>query len=705
MRFRLVCVVATLVLAANASAATIDFDTQIIPILTKVGCNSGACHGAAAGRGNFHLSLLGANPAADYAAIVHEFQGRRVNLAEPDRSLVLAKPTGGLEHGGDMLLSLDSPAAELIREWISSGAKRAESRHLQQLQITPLHQVITEIPGRVRVQATAIYSETEAVDVTRWVSFTSTDTEAAQWNDEAFEIRVNRRGVHTLIARFLDRVVTVEVVVPFNEHPVDLSREPRVNYIDDHVLQTLTTLNVPPSELADDAEFLRRVQLDLVGRLPTRDAVNEFLSAPAEDKRMRWIDKLLASEDFADYWTLRFARWFGLHSFPNDSESVATCGDWLHTQISNGASIRSVAQQLLLATGDSHVVGPATFSRLAADPRAHAELVGRVFMGARIGCANCHNHPLDRWTQDDYHGLAAVFAKLDRGRVVRVLARGAVTNVRTNEPAIPRIPGTRDLDERGDHRAEVADWLLSDERLAFSEVMANRIWQAMFGRGLIDPTDDVRPTNPCTHPELLRELAADWRDHDYDLRQLLRRIANSRTYQRSHSSNNENQSDDRFYSHARSRPLPAEVLAEALSDVLDVQTSHITRVRFVTQLDPLKPAPELDLLGRCTRSSDCGEVIASPLGLTTRLHLMNGELLNDRLSHPQSRLHRGLSLHHTPVELVEEFYQSAFCRRPSADEAAYWQQQLANDDEAEQRRRLEDFVWSLLSSNQFITNH
>lgn len=682
----------------------IDFDTQIIPVLTKAGCNSGACHGAAAGRGGFHLSLWGSDPAADYDAIVHELEGRRVNRARPAESLIIAKPTGALSHEGGLRLEDGSPGEKRLLAWIAVGAPRQSARRLKQLEIIPTR-FVADAPGqKVAVRATARFDDGRAEDVTDWLVLTPADPAALAVDAQGAQVTIARRGQHVLMARFLDRVVPLQWTLPLADQPVDLSKEQRANFIDDAVLETLTLLRLPVSPAADDTTFLRRVTLDLTGTLPEKEQVESFLADRSIDKRTKLVDRLLDSKDFVDYWTFRFASLYRIHPQPNEKEGARAFHEWVRAQIRDHSSLDRMARSLLTATGDSHVLGPANFARIAGDARGQAELVSQVFLGARLQCANCHNHPLDRWTQDDYHGLAAVFARLERGRNVRVAARGAVTNPRTGEPAVPRIPGERFLPPARDGREALAEWLTAKDNPYFARAMVNRLWRAMFGRGLVDPTDDLRETNPATHPELLDRLAADFIEHGYDMRHTLRLIALSTTYARSSVATPANQADDRFYSHAYRRRLEPEVLADGLAQVTSVPDRYgdfPLGTKAVALFDASVPAPSLDILGRCSRAMSCeGPTTAG--GLPAKLHQLNGDLINRKIAAPEGRLHRLIAAGKNDREIIDDFFIRALGRPPSRVVRDYWRYRLASADKDERVAWLEDFVWSLLSCSEFL---
>lgn len=711
----------SLLMLAEQPLESPSFETDVIPVLSKAGCNSGACHGAAAGRGDFRLSLFGADPQADYDMIVHALEGRRINRRDAALSLLLQKPSEQVSHEGGRVLEEDSDAFRVLEIWIRSGALRGDSRHVIRLNVTTAENHVSNLAkgGTSQLTATvgeripfcvmAEFSDGSSEDVTSKTVFTSTDPAAVLMEDNTAVVL--RRGQHVVISRFLNQMVPIQLLVPISDQVVDLSSRSRNNFIDAQVVDLLTKLNIPASVPATDAEWLRRVTLDLTGRLPDRDAAAAFLNDSTMDKRKRMVDALLQSEGYGDVWTLRLGHLLRLHSLPNEPQLVSAGSIWLKQQLINDVGWESIARDVLTATGDSHETGPAAFSRMARDARDHAELAASAFLGVKLGCANCHNHPLDRWTQDDYHGFAAIFARLDRGQNVRILSRGAVTNLRTGEPAIPRIPGVRFLDERelsDDYRMAAANWLTKDDQQLFAKAIVNRLWQAMFGRGLVEPVDDLRDTNPASHPELLDQLANDFIAHRFSLKHMLKQMALSETYSASRDMVPGNEQDDRFYSRAFPRPLLPEVLFDAIADVTDVH-SHIpgppATSRAVMLIDPLTPFPAVDVLGRCNRADDCGEVIANTTTLTAQLHLLNGDLLNSRITHPDGRLHRLLAAGRSDRDIITEFYRAAWAVPPSDVQLARWLKQLQSEDAQEHRHRLEDFVWSLLSSHEFQTNH
>ena len=687
----------------------VDFHNQLIPVFTKHGCNSGACHGAAIGRGGFKLSLYGGDPSSDYEAIVRQLGGRRVNLSRPTESLIVLKPAEYVAHGGGTVIDYDSEAARLLITWIKQGAHPEALAHLERIEVTPKRTIAKHRGQIFDLRTLAFYDDGSKRDVTNWTVFRAEDPTAVEVDSESARARVLRRGRHIVVARYLNEVVPIEFVVPLSDLHVDLADEPQNNFIDAEVLETLAILGLPPSPIIDDSAFLRRASLDLTGRLPAKDVVDEMLANRKPNKHIRraLVDDFLFSDEFANYWTLQLAKLLRIRPQPNVTQGARTYHNWLADQVRSHLDYRQFARTLILSRGDSHQVGPANFYRTTKGPREQAEFVSELFMGSRLRCANCHNHPLDHWTQDDYHGMAAIFAQVEFGRVIKAKQNGRVIHPRTRQPAAQRIPGEQTLvgDANGG-REQLAEWLTDDSNPYFAKAIVNRLWKHMMGRGLVEPVDDFRATNPATHPVLLNRLADDFVANGYSLRHTLRVIANSSTYARSANANAKNKDDDRFYSHAFHRPLEAEVLADAISDVLGVSSKYGDQppgTRAVMLVNPKTPSVTLDILGRCSRESSCDSSIAATSGLAKKLHLFNGELLNARISAKGSRLVRLLDAGMTAEEIIEEFYRVALARLPTANESQHWSQQL--DSANDRRAFLEDFVWGLTTCREFVTNH
>ena len=692
---------------ADDESSRVDFRNDLVPMFTKHGCNAGACHGAAIGRGGFRLSLYGGDPAADYDAIVRRVSGRRVNVAKPNESLIVLKPAEYVEHGGGTVFDYDGESARLLIDWIRQGARYESIRRLNRVEVTPLRHV-AESPGEsVPLQAVAHYSDGSKRDVTQWTIFAAEDASAVEIDSESATSKTIRRGRHIVVARYLSEVVPIEMIVPLTASEVDLATKSRNNFIDDEILKSLAVLGLEPSPTAADTAFLRRVSLDLTGRLPSAERVNVFLADVEPDKRAALVEELIRSEEFSEYWTFQFAKLLRIRPQRDDGQGAFTYHRWLASQIRDNVNYKELARSLIMATGDSHTSGPPNFYRTVAGPREQAEFMSELFMGSRLRCANCHNHPLDRWTQNDYHGLAAIFAKIERGRIVSEKPSGRTIHPRTLEPAIQRIPGERFLaNDTGDSRKQLADWLTDASNPYFAKAIVNRLWKRMMGRGLVEPVDDFRDTNPATHPALLDKLATDFIENGYSLRHSLRVIATSDAYARSANAIEQNKDDDRFYAHALRRPLEPEVLADAISDVVGIADQYGEEpdgTRAIALVNPKTPSRTLDILGRCGRDESCEGASGAVSGLSQKLHLFNGPLLNARLTAEGSRLKRLWDAEKQPAAIIDEFYMVALGRHPTAQERIYWKRQLQSVDK--KKAFLEDFVWGLLASREFTTNH
>ena len=690
----------------------VEFENDLIPIFTKMGCNAGKCHGSAIGRGDFKLSLYGGDPESDFEEIVRRMNGRRVNLSKPDESLIVLKPTANLKHGGRMVFDDDSESERLLIDWIKQGAKNLKHRHLKHVEVTPRKFVATKTGATAQLKVTAHYDNGKTRDVTAWTTFVAEDSSAVDIDADAASAEVRRGGRHIVVARYLSEVIPIVLVSPLNNQAVDLSSEPRNNFVDEYVLRLLAELRLPTSPLADDGTFLRRVTLDLTGRLPE---YNHESPVPGLD-REAIVDKLLSSEEFVDFYTLKLAKLLRIQS-KNDKNRVtmttkAARGfhNWIAEQLRNGVGYDQIVNEIITATGDTTKVGPATFYIAVEDPQLQTEFATEVFMGSRMKCANCHNHPLDKWTQDDFHGLTAIFAKLTRQQVVKINPLGSAIHPNTGEAAQMKIPGEEFLPAATtDGREAFANWLTARDNPYFAKATVNRLWKSLMGRGLVEPVDDFRSTNPATHPVLLNKLAEDFIEHGYDLRHTLKLIAMSATYARSSITVDGNETDDRFYSHMIQKPMEPAVLADAISDVLGLASQYGSEqygTRAVELPDGSIRSDALDILGRCDRSKSC-EGAPSPTGpLAQRLHLFNGGLLNDRVGAVGSRLDQFIKAEMRPMEIVEDYYQTALNRPPNEQEVRFLSMLLnPAKSSKEQRNLLGDFVWSIATCKEFVTNH
>ncbi len=695
---------------------TIDFRTQIMPVLTKHGCNAGACHGSAAGRGGLRLSLYGSRPVDDYHAIVHADKGRRINRVDASKSLILRKPGGEMEHGGDQRFHVDDPAGALLSEWIQQGAKidnRSSQRKLKSFGGNR-PTLIFDRPGQKHeFKFIATFSDNTIRDVTQWTVLTSNDESSVSVDSSTNSAHIKRQGRHVLIARYMNQVSPIEIIVPFENGNLPIQWKTGENFVDDHVYEKLNQLRLAATEKTDDNEFIRRLSLDLRGRLPLPDEVDRFVENDAPNKRSGLISRYLSSDDYVDYYTLQLAQQLRVRSQPADKIGAKVFGEWLRFQVRTKQSWREMVGEMLPASGDTHLLGAPNFMRVTSDARLQAEFVSESLMGVTLRCANCHDHPFDHWTQDDYHGLAAIFAKTRQGRIVEANPGGENMHPVTNLAARPRLPGDRDLaDAVKDPREILGEWLVSDKNLYFAKAKVNRIWKSLMGRGLVEPVDDLRYSNPATHPHLLNELAQDFIRNDFDVRHTTSQICNSDAYQRKHAAKN-GRSQTSYYGAATARRLPPEVLLDAIRDVLGTHAKLAGRpngTRAIRILDSKTPSFELDILGRCSREESCeSDHGPAMVGLATQLHLMNGPLLNQRLASESNMLNRMIATDKSTEEIVRYFYKMGYSREPEDRELEFWIKKIDSNHSAQvvldRDHRLEDFVWSLLNSKEFYSNH
>jgi len=702
-----------LALAAGPSSpgAAVDFDTDVLPLITRAGCNAASCHGAAAGRGGFKLSLFAGDPAADYQAIVRQHSGRRVNQTSPRRSLLIAKPSLQLEHEGGERFSANSAEAKLLARWITAGAPRLHTRQLKRLEAAVSPSWLTEVPARAQMAVTARFDDGTQRNVTAQAVFTPADPGAVSV-DPSGVVHVTRPGVHVVVVRYLSQVQAVRIAVPLGKKPVDLTAAPAGNWIDKQVYQTLKQLRIQPAPRASNTALVRRVYLDLTGRLPSPAEAKRYVKETSPDKFKQLVDRLLSSTEFETYFTLQLAKLFRIGGKGEAEASSQAFYNWLKQQLHEREGFDSIARKMLLATGPHKTSGPANFYRAAGDARLQAEYFSGKFLSVRLRCANCHNHPLDHWTQDDYHGLAAIFAPVERGRVISFGGRGKAYHPRTGEPALKQIPGGAALPVNAKDPAvsgpagitALANWLTARDNPYFASSIVNRLWKMMMGRGLVEPVDDLRSTNPASHPMLLEQIAADFAGNGYRLRHTLRTIANSAAYQRESRFNH---AGARFYAVATPRPLAPEVLADALADVTGVADNYggKTAARAVEIFNASSNTPSLKILGRCSQAEACaaGATSTAP-GARAMLHLLNGPLLNTRISATGSRLQQLIAAGASNQKITGDFYWLAFSRNPTARETAFWQSELASGTTPASRLAvLEDFVWALLCSREFTT--
>ena len=698
--------IAVLLLLGNCCEAEVDFDTEIVPILSKAGCNAASCHGSAAGQAGFRLSLFGGDAEFDYRTIVRELGGRRISHKTPAQSLLIEKPAGQLDHGGGEVLEFEGAAVRKISHWISEGAKRRQLRRITKLRVEPAEFVANTLPADFQLKVSAEFDDGLSRDVTSEAVYVSQNESAVEVHDDG-AVKVLRSGPQNVIIRFCGKVGAVSVVSPIGSDPVELQSLARNNWIDDEVNAMLQTLRLQPGRLADDVSFLRRLALDLTGRMLSRETVERFAQDDDDGKRAKMIDSLLSSDEFVEFWTHQMASQLRLRS-GKDAESLQSFRSWLERQVRADVGWSEIVRTLIMAEGDPHQYGPAFLHRQFSTPREEAEYVAEVMLGVRMRCANCHNHPLDRWTQDDYHGLAAIFAGFERGKEIKFTGRGTVVHPRTGAEAIARIPGERFLeDSTDDKRDELVSWLTDSNNPYFARAMTGRVWQLLMGRGLVTPVDDLRDTNPASHPKLEQRLATHFVQNQTKLRPLIRLICNSAAYQRSSIDLLEQNEATNYYAIFKAKPLPPEVLADAIGDATGVPTHYGEFARAIQVTSRADTFEQLQFLGQCMDSDACSaDSGASTRGIASHLHFMNGDLLNRKIQDNRGRLNRMVKGNASTREIVEQFYWASLGRSPSSPEVDRWLDRIGpRSAEEDWIHRCEDFVWAMLNSREFNTNH
>lgn len=710
---------AEVTVAGKDRPVDVSFRNQVQSVLAKSGCNSGACHGAAAGKNGFKLSLRGYDADADWFTITRQARGRRIVPSDPGRSLLLLKPTGALPHKGGVRFEVDSPDYNTIAAWIAAGApapKESDAR-LDRLEMLPAGVVLK--PGdSQRLLVRAYYSDGHSDDVTRWVKFTSSDESVAQV-DQAGRVKIMGSGEGVVSGWFASRIVVATITVPFTQTAAAgaFDKAPRRNFIDDLVLAKLKRLNLPPSPRASDAEFLRRAFIDTIGVLPTADETRAFLADAALDKRDRLINGLLARPEFVDYWTYKWSDLLLVNTEKLPPPAMWSYYRWIRSQVAENTPWDQFARRIVTASGSTLENGAANFYGLHKDPLEMSETTSQAFLGMSITCAHCHNHPLEKWTNDQYYGMANLFARLkiknadgEGNLTVFPTTEGELIQPRTGRPQPPRpldgeaIP----LEATADRRLALADWLTAPENPYFSRAITNRVWANFLGVGLVEAVDDVRLTNPPSNAELLSALAKHLVENHYDLKSLMRLILQSETYQRSSQTLAENAADRRFYSRYFPRRMRAEVLLDAISQVTGTPTEfkgYAPGWRALQLPDSNVDSYFLKSFGRPQRLLTCECERTNEPSMVQVLHITNGDTINQKLAAKGSRVEQLLAAKTPDDKIVEDAYLSALSRQPTDAEKQQLVSELGQGPAAEKRQAIEDLYWSLLSGKEFLFNH
>ncbi|MGP0069996.1 MAG: DUF1553 domain-containing protein [Isosphaeraceae bacterium] len=705
-----------------------SFRNHVEPILTKQGCNSGACHGAAAGKNGFRLTLRGYAPEVDHAVLTRQTLGRRIVKTAPQESLLLLKPTGAIEHGGGVRFAPGSHEYRVIAGWIADGmpGPSVADPEIRSLRIFPA--AVRMEPGQgQQVLVQAAYSDGRVEDVTHWAKFGSTDDGVASV-DEAGRFKVNGRGEAYVSVWFASRVGRVTVTVPFDTKldPDVFARAARKNPIDEKNLAKLAALRIPPSPDAGDAAFLRRAYLDATGTLPPIDRVEAFLEDRDPDKRTRLVDRLLESQEFVDYWAYKWSDVLLVSSRKLPSPSMWSFYQFVRRSVAKNVPWDRFARSIVTAQGSTLSNGAANFYVMHRDPIDLTESTSMTFLGISLTCARCHNHPLEKWTQDQYYSFANLFArvKLKDGETAgdEVVANATEGEILHPRRGVAMPPRTLDgppigADETRDRRVVFADWLTRPENPYFARAAVNRVWSNFFGRGLVDPDDDLRASNPPSDEALLDWLVADFVAHHFDMKHLIRTIMTSAVYARSSLPVAGNASDLKFLSHYRVKRLPAEVLLDAISEVTEVPTSfagYPAGWRSLQLPDSKVDSSFLDSFGRPARIATCSCERSAEPSMAQALHLANGTTINEKLRSGSSVAAKAIAGNQGDAAIVDHLFLSALSRRPTPSERDRMLKALMDaaagltDPKAvaaARRQAVEDLYWAALTCQEFLFNH
>ncbi|HEY4308428.1 MAG TPA: DUF1549 and DUF1553 domain-containing protein [Pirellulales bacterium] len=718
-------------------AAEISFRADVMAVLSKAGCNQGVCHGNQNGKGGFKLSLRGQDPALDLTALVRDQAGRRIDLVNPDESLLLEKPTMQVAHEGGRRFSRDTAEFAILRDWIRAGATDdvSSAPQLVRLEVTPGGQVMVEPQAKLQMHVVAHFSDGSARDVTNLAVYDPAERIASVTHDGLVEHQAF--GETTLIVRYLDRQVGVPLAfVPARPEFV-WPAPPAANFIDELVFANLERLRVAPSDLCSDSVFVRRAFLDLLNILPTADEARTFVLDRNPAKRHDLIEQLLARPEFATAWALKWSDLLRNEEKTLDRKGVQAFHHWIERSIAEGKPLNEFARELIAARGSTYQAPQANFYRALRDPVSRAEATAQVFLGLRLQCAKCHNHPFERWTQDDYYDWAELFARVqykiidndrrdrndshefDGEQIVWMDDDGDVTNPRTDAPAVPRLLGDTaplSTDANDDRLEALAAWVASPANVFFARAQVNRVWYQLLGRGIVEPIDDFRETNPASNPPLLESLARDFAAHGFDLRHAILAIMNSRVYQLDSRPNETNEADDRNFSHALVRRLSAEQLLDAVHQVAGVApkfTGYPIGVRagevpgvLTVQARGERPSMDdhfLTVFGKPPRllSCECERSTGTTLGQA--FQMISGPLVNELFAKGDGSVARLAGDGCSAKDQVDQLYWSALSRPPS--EAELTATVAYVESAADRRQAIEDVAWSLVNAKEFLLRH
>ena len=692
----------------------VSFANEVLPILTKGRCNSGGCHGKAEGQNGFKLSLFGFDAQADYEALTKEGKGRRVLLIDPERSMLIQKGTAQVPHGGGLKIERESAAHQRLRRWIASGAEFSspDERQLVSIEVEPAL-VIIGANGTQQLRVTAIDDKGGRRCATVEADYISNAPHIADANSRGLLQASDVPGEAAVLVRYLGHVAVCRVALP--RPGSTFARPVEANFIDKHVWDKLARLGIPPSEPIDDSTFMRRTFLDVIGTLPTASEARKFLTDPSADKRGRLVDELLQRPEYADYWAMKWTDLLKADKIKITPQGTVGMNRWLRKQFASNRPYDEMVREILTAQGPVQSESPVAFFKSLDQPEVVSRAVSQLFLGVRIECAQCHHHPSERWSQDDYAGLVGFFTgiavkKLPDGTEA-ILAKTGIDqkHPRTGELVPARALGAKDADFNNvsDRRQVLATWVTSPENPFFAKAIANRLWAHYFSRGLVEPIDDIRVTNPATNEPLMAALEAHLKEVRYDLRAFTRTLLMSRVYQLSSITSDANKDDRQHFSHASPKAMPAEVLLDAISQTTGIPEKFNgwpEGVRSIQVWDNRMPSYFFRIFGRPVRATVCECERSNEPSISQALHLLNSPEVNAKIGHRKGLVRQLSDSSRTSDEITDEIYLGTLARFPTAEERSLMKQ--AFDAAGPNRHQaIEDMLWTLLNTKEFLYNN
>ncbi|HQX50700.1 MAG TPA: DUF1553 domain-containing protein [Planctomycetaceae bacterium] len=694
----------------------VSFNNEILASLTKSGCNMGACHGSPSGKGGFRLSLRGYDSTVDLVTLRGEYFNRRTNVLNPDESLMLRKPLMEVAHGGGRRLNHGDPSHSVLRQWIAEGMKidPEGSASLERIELLPAPRVLRDGADRQQLIVNGYFSDGTARDITALAAFDSSDESIGLISASGVVSRQGR-GEVTVLARYLDKVSTTQLTFLTERPDFQWPNPPEDTKIDQLVFNKLRQLQIQPSELCSDTDFLRRATLDLTGRLPSLEESQKFHADESPSKRAAVIDRLLLTDDHASFWSLKWSDLLRCNSKRLTKSGVHKFRRWLYDVVKNDVPLTQFAHDLLTATGSTQQNAAAGYWKASRDEIDATETTAQLFLGIRIQCAKCHNHPFEKWTQDDYYGTAAAFTRVGRketglpdDEMIFVKAGGEVTQPRTGKQMKVRLllEGDVDVSADQDRRVVFADWLTNNSNPFFARSLSNRIWGHIVGKGIVDPVDDFRDSNPPSNPELLNYLAEELLKSGFSERHLIRTIMNSRVYQLSSQRNKYNADDEIYFSHATTRMLTAEQLLDSICAVTGQQEDFAGMpggTKAVDLVDPPEGHKFLQVFGQPQRELPCECERSTDSNLSQALQLINGPTVHNKLRSDAGSVHQWIVGGKTDAEIIDLLYLTALSRPPLPAEQATAQNHIKSNED--RTRSLEDVAWAVINSKEFLFQH